>query len=43
MAIDLDLITSVLVGLFGAVTAVIFVRGMVGLFARHDHQSHWHS
>lgn len=38
----LDLIAAVLVGVLGAVSAVLFVRGVLGMIANREHQPHWH-
>ena len=32
----IDVVAAVLVGLLGAVTAVLFVRGVIGMFVTRD-------
>ena len=32
----IDLVTAVIVGLLGAVSAVLLVRGVMGMFIDHD-------
>lgn len=34
----IDLVTLALVGLLGAVSVALFVRGVMGMFIDHDHR-----
>lgn len=37
----IDVITAILVGLLGAASAVMLVRGLLGLIAEHRHAPYW--
>ena len=38
----IDVLASVLIGILGIVSAVMFVRGVLGMIAHRDHPSHWY-